>query len=55
MKKIKKTKSLFKPVLGEDIFIREQHSDKRTNLQWVKFMNKKFDLHWGMRKKDIKD
>ena len=51
----KKQTTKFKLVLGEDIFLRQQHPDKRTNLQWVKFMNKKFDLHWGMRKKDIKD
>ena len=44
----------FKPILGEDLFIRSQHPDKRTGLQWVKLMNKQYGLNWGIRKRDIK-
>lgn len=37
-----------------DIFFRGEHPDKRTGKQWVKDMNAKYNLNWGIKKRDRK-
>jgi len=37
-----------------EIFFRSQHPDKRTGPEWVRFMNKKFGLTWGIGKRELK-
>jgi len=37
-----------------EIFFRGQHPDKRTGKEWVKFMNNKFGLNWGIGKRELK-
>jgi hypothetical protein len=31
---------------GESMFFRGEHPDKRTDLEWVKYMNKKYGFKW---------
>ena len=50
MKSVNETKSnldYLKGLNGEEFFFRGQHPDKRTDMEWVKYMNKKYPhLKW---------
>lgn len=38
---------------GEEFF-RHSHPDKRTNKEWVQFMNRKWGFTWGIGKRELK-
>lgn len=38
---------------GEEFF-RHSHPDKRTNKEWVQFMNEKWGFTWGIGKRELK-
>jgi uncharacterized membrane protein YcgQ (UPF0703/DUF1980 family) len=50
MKSVNETKSnldYLKGLNGEEFFFRGQHPDKRTDMEWVKYMNTKYpNLKW---------
>ncbi len=51
MKTVKETKEMvqfLKSLSGEEFFFRGQHPDKRSDKDWVKYMNKKHPhLKWS--------
>ena len=50
MKVVNETKAnveFLKSISGEEFFFRGQHPDKRTDMEWVKYMNTKYPhLKW---------
>jgi hypothetical protein len=51
MKVVNETKAnveFLKSISGEEFFFRGQHPDKRTDMEWVKYMNSKYPhLKWN--------
>ena len=44
---VKENVEFLKGLSGEEFFFRGQHPDKRTDMEWVKYMNKKYPhLKW---------
>ena len=49
MTKVNETKAnveFLKGLNGEEFFFRGQHPDKRTDKEWVAYMNKKYGFKW---------
>lgn len=44
---VKENVEFLKGLNGEEFFFRGQHPDKRTDMEWVRYMNKKYPhLKW---------
>ena len=55
MAKSSKNYNYIKSLGGETMFFRNEHPDKRTNAEWVKYMVKKYpELDWMSDKKKSK-
>ena len=45
---VKENVEFLKGLNGEEFFFRGQHPDKRTDMEWVKYMNSKYPhLKWN--------